>query len=336
MFLCRRAVPVVQKCVRTHATGIMTVEQFEREFYSANVVNYDQLFMFNIIKSNLELGQDKTGVGYGGMHLSNNKYFHDFIRCATQNGWCLNHEISIDTEPSIKKSKDSQLIKHGEQIDATTSRIFTANQYSEENNNMTINLLGDHSSSIGTIVSKWNDNILIWIDAHADINTPDSSLTGHCHGMPLGIATGLCDKELKEHDMFSWIPNYFPLDNIVYVGIRDLDPFEKDIIEKHGIMVLQEDSKKEDFDKFYDKINGKYTHVSFDVDSLDPEHFPCTGTPVENGLTPSFVKDLITKIRLNSTLNKLDIVEYNPHISTNDVDRCNRILVEYVLKALIE
>jgi arginase len=338
--MLRRVIPVF-KNVRSMSSGIMSVEQFEREFYSPNVTSYcyqQHPITFSIIDTNLHMGQDKPGVGYGPMHLINGKPFIDFIHDATHNfGWYFGHRITIDTGIT-KHTNNGKFpeIKNVNVIDETTSRIYIANQYTSDVSDLTINIMGDHSASIGTIPAGLFQNTLIWIDAHADINTPESSLTGHCHGMPLGITTGLSRDYLHKNNLFSWLPQKFPLAKIIYVGVRDLDPFEQEIIDKHNIMVIQEDSSHDEFDRFYNRIRNEFTHVSFDVDVLDPSYFPCTGTPVEGGVSPDFIKKLMYKINMESTLTRLDIAEYNPHVSPDRIDECNKMIVDIVLMPLLE
>lgn len=340
--MLRRIIPTIRNNVHTMSGGIMSVEQFERELYSPNVTAYcyqpRQPMTFSVIDTNLHMGQNQPGVGYGPMHLINSKPFRNFVNHATkQQDWNLVHRITIDTGCS-NHTKDGKFpgVQNVNVIDETTSRLHTANQYTSKISDLTINVLGDHSGSIGTILAGWFQNTLIWIDAHADINTPESSLTGHCHGMPLGITTGLSKDYLQKHNLFSWLPRNFPLENIIYVGIRDLDPYETEVIDKYGIMVLQEDSSYDDFDRFYNRIRHGFTHVSFDVDVLDPTYFPCTGTPVEGGVSPDFVRELMYEINQESTLNRLDIVEYNPHISPERIDDCNKLIVDNVLMPLLE
>lgn len=318
---------------------VLTVEDFEREFYSPCVANYSHNVpgpvSYSIIESNLSLGQNHIGVGFGPMHLVNSRSFINFIQQAhNQKNWSMDHHIKIDiSTDQIDKSNFTD-IKNVEKIDKMTSRIFTANNYTSNTSDFTINLMGDHSSSIGTIASGFEE-ILIWIDAHGDINTPDSSITKNCHGMPLSIASGLCKKTLRKHNLFTWIPQWFPLENIIYVGIRDLDPYETEIIEKHNIMVIQEDSSNIEMDAFYKKIRHKFTHVSFDVDALDPQYISCTGTPVDGGLSPSFVRNLMYEINMRSTLTRLDVVEFNPHINPNDINKCTHTIVDTIFKPLI-
>jgi len=97
-----------------------------------------------------------------------------------------------------------------------------------------LTLGGDHSVSSSSVLAslhKWNNLKCIWIDAHPDIHTYGSSVSGNSHGMPLSIATGL----EKKHWASRMSLPYLPFDNLVYVGIRDIDDWEAEIIEKHKI-----------------------------------------------------------------------------------------------------
>ena len=99
-----------------------------------------------------------------------------------------------------------------------------------------INIGGDHSISIATVAHTFNNfpkSKVIWVDAHADINTYHSSISKNYHGMPLSFLTGLCKSE-----NFDFIKNYVPFENILYFGVRDLDSFEKFIIRERNIDLI--------------------------------------------------------------------------------------------------
>ena len=185
-----------------------------------------------------------------------------------------------------------------------------------------INFGGDHSIAVSTIQPMLNyykkDLLVIWIDAHADINTYNSSTTKNKHGMPLSALTG---------QMENWYPvkqnNYtLPYNNLIYIGIRDLDSYEEKIINENNIVSFPTCCGK------YNKhiINtiqqhpAKYIHISCDIDSMDPSIMPSTGTPVINGLSVTNVCNIIKlcKPRLVS----FDLVEFNPFIgSITDVQK---------------
>ncbi|KAH0238836.1 Ureohydrolase, partial [Aureobasidium melanogenum] len=127
---------------------------------------------------------------------------------------------------------------------------------------------------------------VIWVDAHADINTPETSDSGNIHGMPVAFLTGLA-KEDKE-DCFGWIKDdqRVSVKKLVYIGLRDIDRGEKKILREHGIKAFSmHDIDRYGIGKVMDMALGWIgsdtpIHLSFDIDSLDPMWAPSTGTPV--------------------------------------------------------
>ena len=112
--------------------------------------------------------------------------------------------------------------------------LFTANDVLQGKR---INIGGDHSMSIATVAHTFNkfpNSKILWVDAHADINTYHSSISKNYHGMPLSFLTGLC-----KSDMLPFIKNYVPFENILYFGVRDLDSFEKFIIRERNMDVIE-------------------------------------------------------------------------------------------------
>lgn len=174
-------------------------------------------------------------------------------------------------------------------------------------NNFVVTLGGDHSigrSTISSSITKYNNDLLvIWVDAHADIHTKKTSTSGNTHGMPLSAIFGLevnqvCNK------VFNYSPN-----NLIYYGIRDLDPPEKNLIDKLQIKYFNNLNYLQD----YLKINNKkYIHISFDVDSLDPTYLDSTGTMAINGISPDDYINLYNSIK--EKIVSLDIVEFNPKL----------------------
>ena len=192
------------------------------------------------------------------------------------------------------------------------SNIDTLTKYKSN-----INIGGDHSMAIGSVCSTLNiygPNIkVIWIDAHADINTRSSSSSGNVHGMPLSFITGL-DKSVD----YDFIKNTLPLSNLCYIGIRDLDMEEINIINKFNIKkILSEDFNSNTDNVISDLINwiGPNTntpvHLSFDVDSLDPKYIQCTGTKSPNGLELSNIIKFLTIICKKNNIVNVDISELN-------------------------
>lgn len=122
-----------------------------------------------------------------------------------------------------------------------------------------LTLGGDHSIAIGTIAGTakairerlGREIAVIWVDAHADINTPETSSSGNVHGMPVAFLTGLAEE--KQEDIFGWLKpeQKINLKNLVYIGLRDVDNGEKEILKKHGIKAFS----MHDIDK-YDISSG--------------------------------------------------------------------------------
>jgi len=186
---------------------------------------------------------------------------------------------------------------------------------------------GDHSIGVGTVHGQLKthpDTSLLWVDAHADINTPATSVSGNAHGMPVSFHI----KELVEYHPelpgFEWHSPMLSAKHIAFIGLRDVDPMERLIIEKLGICALSMEEVHEMGMKeavryalsHIDSENKRYLHVSFDIDALDPSEAPSTGTPVRGGLTLREGMDLLRNVNRTGRLSAVDLVEVNPLIGS--------------------
>ena len=192
-----------------------------------------------------------------------------------------------------------------------------------DNGNFPLVLGGDHSIAIGTVAGisdhyrqKGEDIGVIWVDAHADMNTPDSTVSGNIHGMPLSTSLGLGTDILTKIGGFA--PKVKP-ENVVLVGIRDLDVKEKELVKRTGIKAFT----MTDIDELgmptvirqAIEVAGSNTagiHLSFDFDGLDPQIAPGVGTPVKGGIRYREAHLLMEKIALTGRLISLEMVELNP------------------------
>lgn len=180
-----------------------------------------------------------------------------------------------------------------------------------------INIGGDHSMAIATIahsLNNYEDLKVIYFDAHADINTLEKSESKHYHGMPLSFVTGL------EHDnKFSFIKNKLKFENLMYIGSRCLDKFEVDELYKRNIKYLTPDDINNNYEESMNKIitfvGNSPIHISFDVDAIDPEYIPSTGTPVKNGVQLQTAINTLDVLR-GKKLVSLDITELNMKLGT--------------------
>ena len=198
---------------------------------------------------------------------------------------------------------------------------------------------GDHAIAIGTLAglaaAAGQPGGAIWIDAHADINTPETSPSGNVHGMPLAAALGR-EPQWFAHDRLT-LPALDP-SRVALVGIRSLDPGERAFLREAGIRVFT----MSDIDRIgiertmreaLDRVAGPgFVHVSLDLDSLDPEVAPGVGTPVPGGLTYREAHLACELIAESGIAGSFEVVESNPIL-----DRENRTAltaVELVASAL--
>ena len=191
-----------------------------------------------------------------------------------------------------------------------------------ENNDFPLVIGGDHSIAIGTIAgvsnycrSKKKKIGVLWIDAHGDMNTDETSPSGNIHGMPLAASIGLGAAELKSvgGDVQKVDPH-----NVVMIAIRDLDEGEKVAIKKNNITIFtMEDIDKHGMGVIITKALRKlsdvdFIHVSFDLDAMDPQVCPGVGTPVKGGLDYREAHLIMETLSEQQRMHSLEIVEANP------------------------
>lgn len=196
-------------------------------------------------------------------------------------------------------------------------------------NRMALTFGGDHSIAIGTLSASLMHNLdtkVVWVDAHADLNTPETSPSGNLHGMPLAFFFDLL-KEGKTRELFSWVPRLKP-ENLVYIGLRDVDEGEKRFIKELGITAFSaQDVKELGIDNVLQQTlaqlcpTGKEdVHLSFDVDGLDPRFVPATGTPVPGGLDLLDGQQIVNTLMRKSNVLSFDLVEVNPLLGQDAAD----------------
>ncbi|HCX9530277.1 TPA: arginase [Staphylococcus aureus] len=193
-----------------------------------------------------------------------------------------------------------------------------------ENNRFPLVLGGDHSIAVGSVsaISKHYNNLgVIWYDAHGDLNIPEESPSGNIHGMPLRILTGEGPKELIELNS-----NVIKPENIVLIGMRDLDKGERQFIKDHNIKTFtMSDIDKlgikeviENTIEYLKSRNVDGVHLSLDVDALDPLETPGTGTRVLGGLSYRESHFALELLHQSHLISSMDLVEVNPLIDSNN------------------
>jgi arginase len=202
---------------------------------------------------------------------------------------------------------------------------------------------GDHSIAVGTVSGvshafrKRSGSIgLIWVDAHADMNTPETSPSGNVHGMPLACCVGRGPRELT--DIFGYCPKVAGR-NVALVGIRDVDVTERPVVRESGVTAFtMRDIDELGLRKVMEQAIGIASegtagfHLSFDMDFVDPMEAPGVGTPVRGGVTYREAHLAMETICDCSQMVSMEIVEVNPVL--DEVNRTALLGVELVMSAM--
>lgn len=185
--------------------------------------------------------------------------------------------------------------------------------------NFPLTIGGDHALGLGTVAGTAEhyspeELSLIWVDAHTDINTEESSFSGNIHGMPIAALLGLCGEELSSIGGHS--PKLRP-ENVHIFFARDIDPPEEEIIRENGVNLYRmSEIRQEGLETVLRRMLGQLhtpaMHISWDVDSLDSSLFTATGLPIPDGPTPAEVTRVLTALAATGKAVAMDCVEYNP------------------------
>ncbi len=189
-----------------------------------------------------------------------------------------------------------------------------------------VHLGGDHSLSIGSLwamAKRHGPGGVIWIDAHADLNTPDTSPSGNVHGMPLAAALGMCANFPDfRHD--GWPQCSVDPRHAVLVGIRELDPGERRYLRSPGaptVFTMSDIDHRGLANVMAEAIaiasGAGFLHVSLDLDVVDPADAPGVGTPVRGGLTYREAHTMMEQLS-DQPISSLDVVEVNPVLDTHN------------------
>lgn len=220
----------------------------------------------------------------------------------------LNHDTANEAETNAR---------HLAAVVQVCQSIYERAKAAENDHEFAIFLGGDHSISVGSVSSAASRGKIgvIWVDAHADYNTPQTSPTGNVHGMPVAALLGDGPKALI--DVGYPGPKLHP-SQVVMIGIRNLDAKERQRLQKSGISVFT----MTDIDEYGIGVETRQAldrlshldaiHISLDMDSLDPEFAPGVGTPVPGGLTYREAHLLMEILAASNKVHSMDIVEINP------------------------
>jgi len=292
-----------------------------------------------IIGAPLDLGAGRRGVDMGPSAM----------RVANLNGRLasLGYEvedlgnIAVEQPESLPAGPErSRYLPH---ITQTCARLARLVEKAAGQGRAPLVLGGDHSVAVGTVSGmsrhfrKRKQALgLIWIDAHADMNTPDTSPSGNVHGMPLSCCTGMGPRELTH--IGGYAPKVDPR-NVALVGVREVDILEKPHVRESGVRAFT----MRDIDErglraiMVDAIQiasagTEAFHLSLDMDSVDPQEAPGVGTPVRGGITYREAHLAMELICDSGLMASIEVVEVNPVI--DEANRTANLAVELVMSAM--
>ncbi|MCE2503921.1 MAG: arginase [Chlorobi bacterium] len=273
----------------------------------------------HIIGFPMDLGADRRGVDMGPSALRIAEIDNRLRRL----GYRVFDEGDVPVSRQEILTVDNPRLKYLPQIADSCENLARTVRRVLDGGGFPLALGGDHSMSIGTIAGlaahcrEQNKRLgIIWIDAHADINTGETSPSGNIHGMPVAVSVGLGVTELTTVG-----GEFRKLDpeNIVMIGLRSVDLGEKQIIHNKRIQAItmtQVDRLRIDqvVEHALDYLQERadHIHVSFDLDSVDPLIVPGVGTPVPGGLTYREAHLAMEIIAERGALGSLEVAEVNP------------------------
>lgn len=272
----------------------------------------------------VKYGADREGVQYGPEKLRE-KGLIDVVKRYKENVYDLGNLYIPEVLEENKYAHNRKIKYFKEIVDMNTNLAHLVYSCLKADSFPFI-FGGDHSLGLGSIAgaSKYFKNIgVIWIDAHGDINTEDTSPSGNAHGIPLGAALGYGNPALV--NLYYPGPKVKP-ENTFIIGARDLDEGEIQLAERIDLKIYTMDIvKKQGLKSVIDEVITKLKasnvdafHLSFDIDVLDKKLVPGTGTPVDGGFTLEEAKDLLKAFLETKMVRSMDFVELNPLLDEKD------------------
>lgn len=277
-------------------------------------------YKIRCIGAPMDLGQDLRGVDVGPSALR----YAGLMQRLQQ----LGHQVEDigNVEVAVRTVLDPPM--HGtmfvEAIRAVCQLLYTAVRQAVADGCVPLVMGGDHSIAIGAIGGATHEEPagVLWIDAHADFNTPDTSPSGNIHGMPLAVLTG---RGLQELVNIGRPGAKLAPEDVVLIALRQIDPAERLRLVESGMNIFTMREIDEQGIAAVTRMalkrlgHHRRIHVSFDVDSIDPMFAPGVGTPVSGGLSIREAHLLMEIIAEDGRISSVDVVEINPILDNKNV-----------------
>jgi len=268
-----------------------------------------------VLGAPLDLGQSRRGVDMGPSAI---RYAGLEDRLAALGISVVDRGNILTREPEGLVVGDERA-RYLEEILAACARLADAVSGAVEAGSMPLVLGGDHSVAMGTLAglaaAAERPGGVLWIDAHGDLNRPETSPSGNVHGMPLAAALGRGGEAFATDDLR--FPSVDPA-RVALVGVRSLDPDERDLVRATGVRVFTMSEidrigiERAVTEALTHVAGPGFVHLSLDLDALDPEVAPGVGTPVRGGLTYREAHLACELVAEAGLIGSLELVEVNP------------------------
>ncbi|WP_312699760.1 arginase [Sedimentibacter sp.] len=290
---------------------------------------------FNLIGVPVNYGCDRNGAQFGPETFRQ----HNIVDLIKKEGHKVKDSgnINIPEASPEEKYAGHKNLKYLEPIVEYNNNLAEAVYNTLNSGEFPFVLGGDHSLGMGSIagVSRhFEETAVIWIDAHGDINTEDTSPSGNIHGMPLAAAMNVGNPSLTN---IYYKGQKVKPENVYIIGARDIDKGEFELAEKTKLNLYTMETVREQgldviIEQVIERINSSNVngvHLSFDIDALDKSIVPGTGTAVSDGFSLNEGKEIFTKLISQLDITSMDFVELNPVIDDEDgktVKNCFELL----------
>ncbi|MBI3633314.1 MAG: arginase [Candidatus Vogelbacteria bacterium] len=279
--------------------------------------------MIKIIKAKTSLGSNNHGT-----ELAPDTLFRAGLESVLKENSLQFEEVAV-TSKNYSEQKNGYT-KNLNQIVRLNKNIFNETLSGLKSGKKTILLGGDHSTAIGSMFAtkKFNNrSVVVYIDAHPDLQSPETSKTGNAHGMPLATVLG--------DSLYPHFTEYKPFkkSEVLLIGIKDIDPAESEYIKKNKIKSLPMEHTTQfgigaTVDELLKWVDKRPVHLSLDIDSIDHEYAPGTGIINKGGFTYREIKYLCKRLSSTNILS-IDVVEVNPKkdVGTKTIDLTIELIV---------
>jgi arginase len=287
-----------------------------------------------IIGAALDLGAGRRGVDMGPSAI---RYAGLDERLAG-----LGYEIAdwgnVETAVAEATASGDPQARFLTQIKEACERIARRVERAARDGRVPVVLGGDHSVALGTLgglAAARGPGAVLWIDAHGDLNTPETSPSGNVHGMPLAVALGRGGEAFASD---AWPLPMVDAGRVALIGVRSLDEGERQFVRETGIGVytmtdLDRQGVEAVLREALERVEGAaFVHVSLDMDVVDPDVAPGVGTPVRGGLSYREAHLAMELVAEAGVLDSLEIVEVNPILDRENATA--QLAVELAASAL--